>query len=435
MGRQESFFKKLFGAGHRQPAFMCNGPDSVKAQVVINTISDGIAIIDAQGIIQLFNPAAESLTGWKASDAINLDYRSIFSLYNNAGRLVDPHDNPIITAFQSGKPATSDKLYIGTASKRRIQIQLKVTPIIRPASDKQSSPSVDGLVIVFRDITRERAEQNAQTDFISTASHEMRTPVATIEGYLGMILNPNLCTIDDKARDYATKAHDAIRHLGRLFQDLLDVTKADDNRLNLYPILIDASEATREVTETFQSRAAAKGLTLSFTDGTSDDPSKRTLQPPAIIYVDLDYFEEVLGNIIENALKYTRRGSVQVRVLNNHGRVRIEVADTGIGIPAEDVPHLFQKFYRVDNSETREVGGTGLGLYLIKKLTESMGGTVGVVSDYGKGSTFWIEFDSLNREQAIQKAREQKARETQAQQHQAAEVATIRSISSDNPGP
>ena len=114
--------------------------------------------------------------------------------------------------------------------------------------------------------------------------------------------------------------------------------------------------------------------------------------------------------MIENAIKYTPKGSVSVKVISDNDRVRIKVSDTGIGIPAEDVPHLFQKFYRVDNGETREIGGTGLGLYLIKTLTTSMGGAVGVESDYGSGSTFWIEFDCLSSDEIVQKAQEIKRR-------------------------
>ena len=158
--------------------------DPQKAQVVINVMSDGTAIVDANGTIQLFNPAAEALTGWKAKDAVSLNYKSIFNLYNNAGKEIDDNENPIIQAFKTRQAIENDKVYIETVSTKRIQILIKVTPIIESTSD--GTQSVTGLVIVFRDITRERAIQNAQTDFISTASHEMRTPVATIEGYIGM---------------------------------------------------------------------------------------------------------------------------------------------------------------------------------------------------------------------------------------------------------
>ncbi|MDO4271726.1 MAG: ATP-binding protein [Candidatus Saccharibacteria bacterium] len=410
-----NLFSKLFKTDRDGSDFSRGVADSVKAQIVIETISDGIAIVDAQGIIQLFNPAASALTGWPTDQAINLDYRSVLKLTNNAGRELEPNDNPIIKAMNSRSTAASDNIYASTASDKKIQISLKATPIIR--QNKNGDQVLVGLVIVFRDITRERAEQNAQTDFISTASHEMRTPVATIEGYIGMILNPKICTIDERARDYANKSHEAVQHLGRLFSDLLDVTKADDSRLNLNPVLIDAHIAAQQIVDRFQPNAQKKGLSLNLASSTKvSSGNAMTITPPSIIYADLDRLDEVISNMVENAIKYTPQGHVSVSVTNVDKKVRITVADTGIGIPAEDLPHLFQKFYRIDNRETREIGGTGLGLYLIKKLTTSMGGTVDVSSKYGRGTTFWVEFDNLNREEAVQKAREIKAREAKRRQ-------------------
>ena len=401
-----SLFSKLSNINQPKAPSKPGAVDPVMAQVVINTISDGIAIIDPNGIIQLFNPAAEQLTGWKAADAVSLDYRSIFNLCNSAGHDIDASENPITKAMSTGQLFTADNTYIQTQSGKKIQIAITVSPIAASGGNSRTN----GIVIAFRDITRERAEQNQQTDFISTAAHEMRTPVATIEGYLGMILNPKICNIDDSAREYATKAHTSVQHLGQLFRDLLDITKADDGRLETHPSLLDAIIATRQLVETFRPKADAKGLLLNFkNDASKNDEAAhgiRVLSPPAIIYADLDYFNEAVGNLIENAIKYTQEGSVTVSVDVNGDRARISVTDTGIGIPPEDIPHLFQKFYRVDNSETREISGTGLGLYLIKKLVTAMGGTVGVSSEYGKGSVFWAEFDNLTHEQAIQKARE-----------------------------
>lgn len=409
IGFLKNLFKKRDSAKESRRKSQDSGVDPVKSQIVINTISDGIAIISTDGIIQLFNPAAEALTGWRADDAVSLDFRSVFNLINNADRPFEDRTNPILMAFRTGRTVDCNKAYIKTASKKKIQLSIKATPII--LNDPQ--PHVEGLVVVFRDITMERAEQNAQTDFISTASHEMRTPVATIEGYLGMIINPAICQIDDRARDYANKAHQSIQHLGRLFQDLLDVTKLDDNRMPSNPELIDVNIAVRDIVSEFADEAEAKHLALKLDLNGSSNPQdggNRVVIPRAIIYADLDHFDEVLSNMIENAIKYTPKGSVSVKVISDNDRVRIKVSDTGIGIPAEDVPHLFQKFYRVDNGETREIGGTGLGLYLIKTLTTSMGGTAGVESDYGSGSTFWIEFDCLSSDEIAQKAQEIKRR-------------------------
>ncbi|OYW85347.1 hypothetical protein B7Z17_02465, partial [Candidatus Saccharibacteria bacterium 32-49-10] len=116
------------------------------------------------------------------------------------------------------------------------------------------------------------------------------------------------------------------------------------------------------------------------------------VQPIYKAAIDVDHFQEVLGNLIENALKYTKAGEVTVDLNGTQEKVVVSIHDTGIGIPAEDIPHLFQKFYRVDNTDTREIGGTGLGLFLSRRLVESMGGRLEVESILGKGTTFNVIF-------------------------------------------
>ena len=387
---------------------------------MINSISDGIAIVDDRGIIQLFNPSASELTGWSVEEATNLDFRSIFQFLDASEHQLPDEQDPILVALKSGKAVERDDLYLQTSSKKHVLIDVKATPITEKivfSAEQQKAREdlvvpitsneikITGVVVAFRDITREKADQNAQTEFISTASHEMRTPVAIIEGYIGMLLNPATATVDERGKVYAEKAHEAAKRLGNLFQDLLDVTKIDDHRIRTDLSLVDVGAAAQQIVEALKMRAQEKGLELSFENASSSSDAK-TISPVYIIYVDINQLTEILENMIDNAIKYTNSGSIKVKVQDRQGRVRLSVADTGIGIPAEDVPHLFQKFYRVDNSDTREIGGTGLGLYLIKKLTENLGGQVGVESDYGQGSTFWVEFDTLTREQATAKAQE-----------------------------
>ncbi len=395
--------------------------DADKSAVVINSISDGIAIVDPRGIIQLFNPAAVRLTGWSMTDAENLDYRTVFRFFDEADRELPDEQSPIAVSLKSGKAVERVDLSIETSGKKHLAVSIKTTPVTEKVvlSEQQKKESknkiiplsddatrIASVVVVFRDITREKADQNAQTEFISTASHEMRTPVAIIEGYLGMLMNPNTATVDSRGMSYAQKAHEAAQHLGNLFQDLLDVTAIDDGRIHTVLQLVDAGAAARQIVEDFQAQAKEKGVSLSLdNNGISGD--SKVVSPLYIILVDVDQLREIIGNIVDNAIKYTRSGgSVKVILSVSQNRVRFSVVDTGVGIAAEDVPHLFQKFYRVDNGDTREIGGTGLGLYLIKKFTENLGGQVGVESDYGKGSTFWVEFDRLSRDEAIARAKE-----------------------------
>lgn len=368
-----------------------------KSVFAIENISDGVMIINKQGIVELFNPAASEISGWSVTDAKSLDYRSIMKLVDADDHEIPPSENPITTALVQGESLSRDDLSLQTASEKRIQIDLQITP-----TDN------GGIIVVFRNITAAKKAEHDKTEFISTASHEMRTPVAIIEGYIGMLLNPATATVDARGLDYAQKAHESAQHLGRLFQDLLDVTKADDNRIQFTPTLIDCAAFAQQMVADFSQQAAEKNLSLQYDAGSG-------MQPIYVVYLDQDHLREILQNIIENAIKYTPSGSVTIRVGGDQDRARFSVSDTGIGIEPEDAKHLFQKFYRVDNSDTREIGGTGLGLYLTKKLTEEMGGRIGVDSVYGKGSTFWVEFNRISRDEAMQKAAEIKARQEKNQ--------------------
>ncbi|MCA9340486.1 MAG: HAMP domain-containing histidine kinase, partial [Candidatus Saccharibacteria bacterium] len=207
--------------------------------------------------------------------------------------------------------------------------------------------------------------------------------------------------IDDKAREFIMKAHASAQHLGRLFQDLLDVTKAEDGRLSNNPKVIDLVVFVNGVIEELKVKAEEKKLRLFFKPATDDTQgSLRTVEPVFFVNLDADHLHEVLSNLIENAIKYTPAGEVLIEIKGDEERVVVSITDSGIGIPTEDIPHLFQKFYRVDNSDTREIGGTGLGLYLCRRLVETMGGRIWVESEYKKGSTFSIELPRITHTEA-----------------------------------
>jgi PAS domain S-box-containing protein len=359
-------------------------------QAVLSAIDDGVIAIDADGNIRLINQAAESIIGWNSGDAIGLVYDSVLRIVDKDKNAFEREKNPIRKALLDFKCFNSRELFLKTQGGKDIPVFMRINAI-----DEQHS----GLVVVFRNIAKEIEENREQTEFISTASHEMRTPVASIEGYLGLALNPATATIDDRARNFLQKAHENTRHLGQLFQDLLDITRAEDGRLKNDPVVLDAVEFSRNIWEGLKAKAKEKGLNYIF-DLDSNKSGEKMLSPVYFIRADRDHLQEVLDNLFDNAIKYTPQGEVSVSVSGDNENVRISVKDSGIGIPAEDIPHLFQKFYRVDTSETREIGGTGLGLFLSRKLVESMDGKLDVTSEYQKGSVFTVQLPRLTREQA-----------------------------------
>lgn len=363
-----------------------------KSEVVISAINDGVIAVNNKGGIELINPAAQKIIGWGNQDALNLNYQSVLHLIKKDGTEIDKSQDPVFEVLGTNLPIRRNDLQLETSSGKKIMTEIVVSPIGRMGS---------GAIIVFRDITIEHQKESAQAEFISTASHEMRTPVASIEGYLGLALNPAIATIDDKAREYLSKAHDGAKHLGRLFQDLLDVTKADDGRLSNKPQVVNMVEFVGTITEGLRQKAVEKKLHLIYKPQVSEPGGTRNLEPVFFVNVDNDHLREVVSNLIDNAIKYTPEGTVIVDVRGDDSRVVVSIQDSGIGIPAEDIPHLFQKFYRVDNSDTREIGGTGLGLYLCRRLVETMGGRIWVNSERKKGSTFYVELERISHEDAM----------------------------------
>jgi signal transduction histidine kinase len=165
--------------------------------------------------------------------------------------------------------------------------------------------------------------------------------------------------------------------------------------------VVDVIDFVGDVAEGLRPKAQEKGLRFLYKPQPDDGAqSSRIVAPAYYAYVDNDHLREVVANLIENAIKYTLSGDVIIDVGGDATHVVVSVQDSGIGIPAEDIPHLFQKFYRVDNSDTREIGGTGLGLYLCRRLAEVMGGRVRVESEYKKGSTFYLELPRIDHEEA-----------------------------------
>ena len=353
----------------------------VKNQLLIRSIGNGVVVVGPDLKIQLFNAAAEQMTGWDEASAKGLDWKAVMKLSDAAETMIDDHNDPFKRAWQTSKSLNFNDLTLASKNGHKLPLYVTISPILN--ADK----TIGGGIAVFRDTTEDRAAERQRSEFISTASHEMRTPVAAIEGYLALALSPKVATIDPRAREYLTKAHTATNHLGELFKDLLSITKIEDRQLISHAEKFDLVDLTRQVIGDMRLIADKKNLPLRFTAGNSQIDQK-VVWPLYFVMADKERIREVLSNLVDNAIKFTPKGEVVINISGTDQLVTVTVADTGVGIPAQDIPHLFQKFYRVDNSTTRTIGGTGLGLYLARVIVELYGGKITVNSQAGKGSTF-----------------------------------------------
>ena len=375
-----------------QPSYPPAQAQTGLAEIALNNINNGVIITGGDGRIRYINPAAVVMTDCRTPEnALGLDYALLIKTETKDGRELPDAENPIFRAFSTNQLLENyDCTLLSGPSAKRIPISITLIP-----TDNGTTK-----IITFRNIEKELAEESEQAEFISTASHEMRTPVATIDGYLALCLNPQTATVDDRARGYLDSAKKASEHLGKLFQDLLDVTKLDDGRIRPELVPVEVTTVVRQIATDHAEKAKSKNLSYIFGAKTTTPEDVHQLHQLVYASVDVDFLREIMDNLLENAIKYTPEGgAIYVNVVGDGDNVIINVTDTGIGISAEDLAHVFQKFYRADNSDTREIGGTGLGLYLVKQRAEAMGGRVWAQSVVGEGTTFYVSLPRISAEE------------------------------------
>lgn len=223
-------------------------------------------------------------------------------------------------------------------------------------------------------------------EFISMASHELRTPITVIRGYLEMIETDNQSTLSNDSKEYLSIVNISTERLNTLVEDLLDVSRIEQGRLkmsiqpmNIWPIVEDTVKELKIQADT-------KGLALTC-----------SLEGMDFINADKDRLKQVLINIIGNSIKYTPSGSIEVKAINRDKKIAIFIKDTGIGMSSKEREGLFNKFYRVKNKKTTDISGTGLGLWITKQIVELMEGTISIDSMEGVGTQVTLEFPLINK--------------------------------------
>ena len=398
-----NLFKKVAGAvgtDHNTLAARLQA-ERLKSDIILSAIDSGVVVIDENHIIQLLNPAGARLTGWPMEEAVGLDYHSVIHLTDSKDVDYTDLQDPFRQCFNNGKTVIDHTAVLATKSGQHPPINVSVSPLF------DANNKVNGVVGIFSDVTQQRKEEQQRAEFISTASHEMRTPVAAIEGYLALAMNDKVATIDLKARDYLEKAHTSTQHLGKLFQDLLTSARAEDGRLSNHPTIVEMCSYLQQLTEDLRFTAEKKGMLVEFIIGAQKIDShkisgNKVVAPLYYTKVDSERIREVITNLFDNGVKYSEKGIISIGITGNDKIIQIYIRDTGNGIAAADIPHLFQKFYRIDNSSTRTVGGTGLGLFICRKIVELYNGRIWVESEVGKGSTFYINLPRLTTQAASQ---------------------------------
>ncbi|KGR84875.1 ATP-binding protein [Lysinibacillus odysseyi] len=242
-----------------------------------------------------------------------------------------------------------------------------------------SGELIRGAIAVIRDKTEKNRLEKLRSDFIANVSHELRTPIAMLQGYSEAILD-DVVQSDEERNEMIRIIYDESQRMGRLVTDLLDLARMESGHIRLYKDTVPIVHVLERMTQKFMQVAKEKQVSLKFVSDLPED---------TIISLDEDRIEQVLTNLIDNALRHTpEEGTVTVSLTNELSYAKISVSDTGIGIPSEDLPYVFERFYKADKARTRAKGGTGLGLAIARNIVEAHEGNIKVESVEKEGTTF-----------------------------------------------
>lgn len=224
--------------------------------------------------------------------------------------------------------------------------------------------------------------RETRSEFFANISHELRTPITYLEGYSQLLADGMIESEEDKVR-YLQIIQQEARRMKSLVEDLFELSKMEEGKINIHTEWMDISEALQHVLNKMSPRITEKGLVLE----------QHILSEVPMIIGDGNRIEQIFFNLIDNAIRYTAKGVIRVNMYIDDGLYLVtEISDTGVGIPIEELPYVFERFYRVEKSRSREFGGTGLGLAIVKKMVELHDGQIEISSEINRGTTFIIRF-------------------------------------------
>lgn len=344
-----------------------------QADALFSSIGDGAIATDEFGRVTKINHVALDILGIEEKEVMGKWFPRIFKAFHEDGTSISLIDRPITRAFLTGKPISERMLY-QLKDGSLLPVYCSVAPLVlggRPI----------GAVELFRDITTEYEIDRMKSDFISLASHQLRTPLSAIKTYSHMLLDGFMGTVSPEQRKALRTIVGASNRMNELISTLLNVSRIESGNMIVSPKKINLGHLTEEVFKELALLAETKHITIQYKPPTS----------PLIIKADNLIVKEVLINLVSNAIKYTPDGGqVTVKLKKNIKTVLVSVTDNGMGIPKSAQGQIFSKFYRAQNVVRQETSGTGLGLYLVKGLVETLGGKIWFDSVEHQGSSFFV---------------------------------------------
>jgi PAS domain S-box-containing protein len=345
-----------------------------EAEALFTSIGDGAISTDEFGRITRVNPAARNLLGYSEKELLGTWFPKKITALTFDDTPVNLIDRPITKAFLTGKPI-SDKLHYRRKNGKNVPVAINVSPILLNGKPL-------GAIEVFRDITLEQEVDRMKSEFISLASHQLRTPLSAIKTYTHMLYDGYMGDLNAAQKSSLNTIIGASNRMNELISTLLNITRMESGTIAVMPKAVRIEVVVQDVLKELALMASSKSIAL--TTDVKPMTGISVITDPLIV-------KEVLSNLVSNAIKYTpEKGKVKIKLRTRRDDVVMEVKDSGWGIPKFSQDQIFSKFFRAQNIVKRETTGTGLGLYLVKGLVDSLEGRIWFTSEEGTGTSFFF---------------------------------------------
>ncbi len=355
--------------------------DKTKTDALLASIGDGVIATDVNTDVIFINKSAEDMIGWKSSEIIGKSIYDFLPIIDEKGKTIPEENRPFHVALNTKKkfvaPLQSPRYYV-KRNGETFPASITVTPVI-------IDEKLIGAINVFHDVTHEREIDKAKTEFVSLASHQLRTPLSAINWYTEILLAGDAGKVTDEQKQYLDEVYRSNKRMVELVNSLLNVSRIDLGTFAIVPEPVDISEVSKSVLMELTPMIKEKKMKI---EESYDKKVKK-------INVDQKLIRIIFQNLLSNAVKYTPEGGkVSVFIEKQDKDILIKVQDTGYGIPKKDQARIFEKLFRADNIRQKETDGTGLGLYIIKSILEQSGGNIYFESDDDPkgtpGTTFFV---------------------------------------------
>ena len=344
-------------------------------EAMISSVGDGLVATDRNGKILLMNPAAEKMLLQNAKDVIGKEYVKVVPAADKEGRIIPSEKRPLHAVLREGKSFTNHSAnYYVRKNGSKFPAAITTSPI-------KYQNSIIGAIITFRDVTHEKEVDRMKTEFISLASHQLRTPLSAISWLVELLLNGDAGKLNRQQADLLGDIYQSNKRMIQLVGDLLNISRMETGRIIIEPKPTHLGQLLEEVLKELKAKINSKRqkLVISY----HPDLSKINIDPNLIRAVYL--------NLISNAIKFTpENGEITIIISKKGNNIISQITDSGWGIPKSEQRKVFQKFYRGSNVVKRVFEGTGLGLYLVKSIIDASCGKIWFKSQKDKGTTFWF---------------------------------------------